>query len=363
MPTITELFGIRTMLSPAVSLHEDLDPWPFVEMFQSSPNRKTVMGDIVSWDREDFTRELAPFGDQEAAAIRLHKNDRQLLTLPMAQIRIERFIPAHRVWVSERGLGDEAAPGAANEIRRAGRHLENAVRRSAEFISSQVMVNPAGVTVNPTVVPGSQVTFTLDFAIPDSNAAAPWSTVTTEIVSNTELLAFKDTTINVSGMNPSLAIFNNTVADYLFRNDQIEAWLLRTEPGIRFLNQIGPGGDRGAQQTSGVMAFGGIAGIKDWWQFDHGFQNVGGAFTKYIATDHMLIGPGGGPTLGWAEGFQAIPNVAIGAEAMPMISTRPGAVTYSVLEPDPVGIKIIRAYSFIPTVFIPEAWRLIDTTP
>ena len=362
MGTLKEIFGVRSLMAPAVSLFEDLEPWPLVELFMSGIEGERIEGNEVRWDREDMTRELAPFTDIDAGSIALFGNDRDHYQVPMASIRVKRFIPGRKVWIDERGLGSLKAD-ASQHVRRAMRHLENAMRRSAEFLCSQALFNPTGISVTPTNVPGSEVSFDVDFSIPSSTATTSWATETTGIVSDAELLGMIDTTINVSGMTPQLMIMNSTGANMIWLNDAIEAWLQTTPEGVRTLNKVGPGGVMGVKKTAFPNTFGGIAGIGEWWQLDHGYQNIGGSFTKYLSTDNFVMGPGPGPTLGFGQGLNVVPTNAIGSDGLDMVDVRPGPVTYAILKEDPVGIEIIRKWDFIPVVLLPEAWRRIDPTP
>lgn len=360
MGTLEEVFGVENLMSPAVSLFGEPEPTPIAGWFKNGVRRE-VMGDVVRWDREDFSRAIAPFGSQMAPAIRLFPQDRDHLIVPLAQVRIERFLDAKKIFVTHRGLG-ELQPNAPSEISRALGDLQNRGRRAEEYLCAELLFNQGGATVNSTNVPGSTVTFSLDFAITDVDATASWATETTAILSTTELLGAIDTHIQNSGTVPGRAVHNIDVFNHLITNDQVEAWFQTTPQGVALVSRPDVAAPVG---VSPFNIAGGLAGIPNWLNLNHGYLNDGGSFTKYIANDYLLLLPDTDMIFGWAQGMEVVPSVAIGAAdaAAAGFDVRPGPIMYAIHEFDPPGVRLVYASSFAPTILLPEACTLIDTTP
>lgn len=361
MANIEEIFAPRTLMG-MVSLFGMEGNTPVTDWFRNG-RRKDVVGNAVDWDREDFSRSLGPFGSQKAPAIRLFPQDRDNIHIPLAHIRMERTLLAQEIMIERRGLG-ELVPNAEQEVARAVRDLVQRGQRSIEFVCSELLFNQTGATINSTTVPGSQVTWTLDFGTGDFDAAAAWSTIGTNILSSTELFAAMDQLTQNSGLEAGRAVHNRTVQDYLVLNTQVQSWFQTVPTAPQIVS-----GDQLAAQVAGATPFnmaGGLGGIPSWIRLDHGYVPDGGSFTKFLSTDFTILLPTSDDILGFAEGHQVIPTEIIGGENLGSVATlsdAAGPVVYAVLQPDPVAVKLVYAHSFIPTIFVPEAVVIIDTTP
>lgn len=355
MATLEQAFGIRNMLAD-VGLFGETPETPILDMYRAGTT-KEVEGTSVEWDREDFDRALAPFGSVEAPAIRQFGQNRDLFVTPMADVSIDRFLSAQKIFVDQRGNG-ELRPNAEAMINRAVVTLRNKGLRVAEYMAAELIFNKTGLTVDSTTVPGSDVTFTIDPGTTDVNASASWATAGTDILGDIRSAA--DTHVQNCGMEAARALHNRDVLGYLTNNTDIQGWFQRTTEGIDFIRNSGP-------SRNALQAQGGLASVPGWFQHDHGYVPEGGSFTKFIANDFLALLPETNSFLGFAQGGIAIPPTAIGRSevgaAAGEVDVVFGPVTYAIWQEEPLGVRIIHKWRFICVILLPECVTLLDTTP
>lgn len=362
MATLEQVFSPQNLIAQVSAFGEESNAaTPIADMFQRGV-RKTVFGTTVTWDREDYSRAIAPFGSDLAPSIRRFAEDRAQKVRGIAQVRISRTITAKEIFVHRRALG-ELAPNAEAEVARHVRALTYEMRRAREYYCAELIANKTGATINAANIPGSTATFSHDPVTKDFTANAAWSTAGTKILSGSlELTKAIEDYLSNCGLTPSRALINMALHRMLMGNTEVQAWFQHLQIGTA-LAATGLGFGEGG----GFGLGGGLAGIPNWLRFDHGYKNSGGSFTKYFANDYAILLPPTDDIFGFAEGYDVIPEKAIGAGTSPneLASLSPaGMFVYAYLESyDPVSIKLVGVDNFAPEILFPEAVMIIDPTP
>jgi hypothetical protein len=241
------------------------------------------------------------------------------------------------------------------------RDLVKAIRKTIEYACARSLAG--SLVVSPATIPGSQVTFTVTYAVNTYTAAASWATAGTGILSS-ELPALKRDHLQTSGMLGRQVIADGTVIGHIYANTQVQAFL-QNMLGERFA---------GAGVVMQGAAFDSFAlGDLAWASNEAGYVPQGGSYTKYMpATDNLFLLPADGElrdVLGMALGRGFVPAIgpevssaeAAGAQWMPAPSR--GYYSYAVRSMNPPGVQVFTGWVGLPLVMFPAGVTLADVIP
>lgn len=357
--TIESLFGVEN-LKTLVRLFEGESEKgkKFTNLFRNA-GIDSQRGEVVDLDNLTFGRGLAPFGLVSSPAIERPRIAIGLKKATWLEINIEKKVPLQKVidqrYPGESVLMPSASKWLADEIKDALGQID----RSVEYVSSQVLMNESGATINSSTVPGTEIVDTLDWGLTEVNATTAWSTVSTKIDS-VEIPIIRDAALAASGEDLGMAIYASGSAgaeQYLKQNSEIGDLYTGTPAGLALLNR----GD--------FSALGPVGGIPMWERYDRGYKNSGGSFTKWIANDRILFLPPESEhsrILSMAEGYIAIPDlpqVVRMGNISGSADEATGVVAYAELTTNPFAITVRFLYRFLPVVRDPAAPVLFDPTP
>lgn len=346
MATMQEAFGVRN-LNRVVETFGDNSPNRFLSSF-FAPD--PTDGEIYEWDELTFPRDLAPITGPDAPSknrVELEKTHR---TTTLAHMKLNKRINGRKVFLMERGVG-ALRPEAEATVAREIKDMRNSMEKTIEYLCAKAF--KGSIAVSAANIADSDVTFTVTYAVQTMTATTSWATASTKILSAAaELPKIKDDYAKKVGFPVKLAIFNQSVANYLLGNTEIQGWVQNTQRGIE------------------IFDIGHIAHMSDidWTQYDGNYKPVGGAVTKFIADDDAIFLPEAGNRaeyLRMALGKGMVPQAAIGGEKDMLMSPAPGSgwYSYATVETDPVVLKVILGWVGLPIIVYPDIVLVADTTP
>lgn len=297
-----------------------------------------VVKDVARWNEASYSREPAPFIGKRSPAKVIEGLNFIARSLVIADIRIaSNPIPIDEL-TSERA--------AQNALAMENRDKRGRVRTARELLAWQTL--KGSVAINPTTVPGSQVTFAFTQAITSLSPAASWATAGTKIAS-TELDRLHTTYHDANGLEARRLIMDNNVKKYLRTNTEVKENHNTDTTREKRGTVMGPDGE--SFQWEGLDC-----------DVTRAKYSKDGTLTKYLGDDGLIALPADSElplVLGRAEGFGAIPKMAIGAadspSAMGGLAPNAGEYSYAYLIPEPAAVVLVFGWRGLYVLTWPEA--------
>lgn len=331
-----------------------------LNLFRSSARSLDVSeDDEAKWESRRHSRTLPPAGSPDAPSIGRSKSNASRESTPLISIAFHRYIRLRHFLYRERDLGS-LRPNAEARL---GRLILDGVRelaRAANF-ACMTILTPGGVVVGPTTMPGSEESYTYNYAAIGTNAltVAAGNTVknpATLFLSGDHVGSIgniRDEFEGLCGMPPGLFIARGAFYRGVRGNTEFKDWL-RGHPTARDFVERARMGD----------ALMDVEGIREWLQWDEFYTTEAGTVSPTVtrayylpAEDAIVLPPRENleDTLGWAEGLIDVPDSAYGFEGSAIQragSVREGMTIYAypAPDPDPPRLKVVFRYQFVPVV-------------
>lgn len=357
LDALTEIIGVETIGGMVTEMAEDMATgFPAVALFeefgQELDRGEDAQGnDIVVWDREINTRDMPAMGTPDAPSIRTKGPASGQRFEAMAHVAIHDVIPL-KALMRTRATGELRA-NAARQIEKRVRKLVDKALRAKNFFAARIMT-PAGVVMNSTNFPDSDISYTLQAPEIATNAIVSAQSIadpTTRFFSGTyqgSLHSIADALNNNAAYEPGCVIGRRKFSTALRGLDEI--------------NELVAGSALVAQQLrTGPLgaAFNGIGNVENWMLWEQFFHTLSGSVNptktpaKYLPEEDDIIAlpplEALSNVLGWARGSVIVPEEALGfgGEIAEMGGEVEGLAVYAYIpDPDPVSLKIVCRASF-----------------
>jgi len=309
-------------------------------------------GHSVQWEEVEFSRSLAPITGYESPHTQARRLGFKQRASPMVMVKVYKDLPGSRVFL-DRAPGEDQADAAvviADELADA----VNLVQNTKEYLACGALLGK--IQVDPQRVPGSELSFELDFQVP-SFRSVDWSDPGA-LLRSRELRRLKRRYKDGSGQRAGQLFVDQSVEGQLVKNREVSGFA-KEALGRKVLQ--GP--------THGkATAWSGLAGLG--WNFVDGtYQPEGGAVTSYWPADTALVLPEEKrlkKVLGWAEGPVFVPLgpvVAPAAQALSLVAETRGHYAYARLRDDPLGIRLYVGWYGLPVVLDPQSLLRVNVRP
>ena len=348
---LDDLLSVDTLTGMIKTFSEQGDNRSCSTLFAQSGRPLIPLGDSVSWDEVEFSRHLAPVtgADSPHSRARLMKTRRRSST--MAYIKAYKDLPSGHLFLNRAPGSDTADAEAvlATELE----DLANLIANTKEFLACGALTGM--IDVNPLSVPGSELSFKVEFGNVTAQTVMVWSDKATKIRS-VELIRLKQLFKDTSGLRAEIAITEPGVEGYLVANDEVREFA--KEPlGAQILRNLNLTGANPQWENLGGLS----------WRFTDGtFKPEGGPVTRYFPDGKVLVLPGEArmaQVLGWAEGIVHVPAGPVYGDA-PRATTNirelRGSYAYAEIRTDPMGIRIYAGWHGLPVVLNPNAVLVFD---
>lgn len=296
----------------------------------------TASGNTVSWQRWDFSRDVAEVVPYNAKGQNVDLRVRTKKTAPAPTLREKKEIPgSHMQWLSSpsdptRAMGQQEVDGELKD-------LVNRVYRRHELWRSQIFTGTltftqAGHTITVAIgIPAAQL---------DATVAASWATAATDII--TDLRVAKAAVEASAGVSPDTLLCSPEVIGYLLNNTAI-CNLLSDDA-------------KDELRSAGIARIPGI----DLDVIEYGGGYVPSAtktFTRFVAAHSCVLFPSDPAKSGFGLIKCSSPDKRAG-EAHRGLFMAP----WEDVEP-PAGVWVHAEYTGLPICRHPESiYRFIDTT-
>ncbi|MGE0713694.1 MAG: major capsid protein [Planctomycetota bacterium] len=348
---LDDLLAVDTLTGMIKTFSEQGDNRSCTALFARNGRPLIPLGDAASWDEVEFSRHLAPVTGEESPHTRANLLKTTKRSSTMAYVRLYKDLPASHLFLNRAPGSDmsDAEAILATELL----DLANLIANTKEFLACGALLGL--IDVNPATVPGSEISFKVDFGNAMAQAMASWADKATPLRSS-ELIELKRKFKEQSGLSAEIAITEPGVEGWLVANDELRQFakeplaLMIIENAT--LEGVNPQWER-------------LAGLS--FRFTDGtYKPQGGPVTRYFPAGKVLVLPGVprlNQVLGWAEGKVYVPAGPVygdAARATSMIREMRGSYAYAEVRTDPMGIRIYAGWHGLPVVLNPNAVMVFD---
>jgi hypothetical protein len=351
---LDNLLSVDTLTGLIKTFAEQGDNRSCTALFARVGRPLIPLGDSASWDELEFSRHLAPVTGEDSPHSRARLLKTRKRSSTMAYVKAYKDLPASHLFLNRAPGSDmsDAQAILATELQ----DLANLIANTKEFLATGALLGL--IDVNPATVPGSEVSFTVDFKNAKLAALASWADKATKIRSE-EMLRVKQAFRDQSGLMAEIGITEPSVEGMLVKNDELREFA--KEPlGIAVIRNLNLQGTNPQWDV--------LAGLS--LRFTDGtYKPEGGPVTRYFPAGKLLVLPGEerlNQVLGWAEGKVYVPAGPVYgdvARATSMIRELRGSYAYAEVRTDPMGIRIYAGWHGLPVVLNPNAVLVYDVAP
>jgi len=355
VPYLAELVKQRTPMS---------SPGPFTQLFRMG-GVDEVDGDRVLYEKRRYDRKLAAVRAVDGESFTKKMPDRKVVEQGLIHMTSKRILTPKELYLTA-GVGTFLRSNVSSLVVDAVEQIKGEIFRGVEYVCGDLIQNPAGVNLsgtNTAFPAGANTlsdTLTIEGNLQEFTVGAGWDVSSTEILSGTSQLTDAIRKMEENGHEAFHAIHQRSVAKAIVRNIETKEWL--TANGgitVEYFKQAVNAAAR--RQGDNADAFSpsvwsGIAGIPSWLDWDHGYENSAGAFTRHMASDKLILLPRElRRVLGLAEGFSFIPNnvqvFGDAEQAADLFRAARGLQVFAYRSIDDTGnIHIVGRYTFAPMV-------------
>jgi len=348
---LDDLLSVDTLTGMIKSFAEQGDNRSCSALFSQSARPLLPLGDSASWDEVTYSRHLAPVSGPDSPHTRAKRLGTRKRSSTMAWVKAYKDLPSSHLFLN-RAPGSNMADAEAvlaTELE----DLANLIANTREFLACGALLGR--ILVSPQTVPGSDISFQVDFGNLQSQAQNPWNDPATKIRSD-ELIRLKRVYKDASGLRAEIGITEPGVEGWLVQNNEVREFA--KEPlGVAILRNLNLTGTNVQWDSLGGLS----------WRFTDGtYKPENGPVTRYFPAGRLLVLPASARltnVLGWAEGKVHVPAGPVfgdAARAVSMIRELRGAYAYAEIRTDPVGVRIYAGWHGLPVVLNPSAVLVYD---
>lgn len=346
---VESTFGVRTLTTSVRTFDTKSQDSFFTDKFRKGRPLRPE-GRKVEWDEIRLTRALAPVVGLTSPAPKTGQINRQNRDSAMMLVKLSRDILWDRLFL-DRHAG-ELKPNAKAVIMDELADMTNQLAKTREYAAAQVL-KTGGLVVNAANIPGSDQTFTLDFAVNTYAKNAAWSTAGTSIWSD-EIPRLLANTVAASAIPAKTLIVDDITARYILANTEVQKFGATTNLAKEFLGQSAVP-ELSANGLLDQVNIGGMNMVIN----PYGYDNTGSNFTRWLEQDKAIALPADPllpGVLGWAEGQHPVPSQLWGqAGDVGIDMLGPGPVAWAKRKDDPMVVTLYLASYFLPVILFPEA--------
>ncbi len=348
---LDDLLSVDTLTGMIKTFTEQGENRSCTALFSRAGRPLIPLGDSASWDEVEFSRHMVPVAGPDSPHTRARLLTTRKRASTMAYIKAYKDLPAGHLFLNRAPGSDMADAEAvlASELE----DLANLIANTKEFLATGALLGV--IDVNPATVPGSELTFKVEFGNKTAQALKAWSDKTTMIRSD-EVLRIQQIFKDQSGLQAVIAITEPAVEGYLVKNDEVREFA-KEALGLTILQNLNPNGVNPAWET--------LAGLS--LRFTDGtYRPEGGPVMRYFPSGKIVVLPAEarlGQVLGWAEGKVFVPGGPVygdAARATSMIRELRGSYAYAEVRTDPMGVRIYAGWHGLPVVLNPNAVMVYD---
>ncbi len=351
---MSDLLSVNTLTGLIKSFADQADNRAATDLFRKHGRPLLPLGDSVSWEELKYGRHLAPVSGPESPHTRARRLGVAKRSSAMATIKVYKDLPASYLFLS-RAPG-QSAQDAEMLLTVELEDMANLIANTKEYLATGALVGK--VVVNPQAIPGSDLTFEVDFGNHATKAQKSWADPGTAIRSD-ELPHLKKLYKDEAGHSAEIVLGSTGIESYLVKNPDVRE-LIKESLGAQVLQNL---------PINGVSpAFERVASMR--WRFVDGvYRPEGGAVTSYFPNDTLVVLPGEGKlpqVLGYAEGRVHVPGGGPFAKpeaALDMIKELRGYYAYAELRTDPLGVRVFAGWTGLFVVLCPSAVMNFKVTP
>ncbi len=288
----------------------------------------TARWDIISPGREKGTFRIP---GEPATVVELTRLAQRTATCILMLLE-KSLDEATLAWL--RMAGEEDVNSARAHITEEQYDLDRRIQYTKEWTIWQALTG--SLTIDQ-----DNLKLSIDYGLDASHkptASASWATAATDIPA--DIRAWKALIYEDSGYQPAEAYCNETVMEYMIKNDNVGDLL-----GDYVLKEQ-------LAQEGYIKRFMGL----DWHVYDAGYM-VGDTFTNFIADDTVIIVPAEKVYGRLQVGTQEIPT------GFSSVEKAYGKFSYAATQPNPPGVDLFVGENFLPVILIPGAVVCADVTP
>ncbi len=344
--SLDDLLSVDTLTGVVKTFADQADNRSCTNLFAKFARPLLPAGESVGWDEVMFSRHLAPVAGPESPHTQAKRLGVKKRASAMAHIKVYKDLPASHLFL-------QRAPGTnlqdAEAILTAElEDLANLIANTKEYLSCGALMGV--IEVNPQKVPGSDVTFKVDFEVPLEAAAASWADQATQIRSK-EIGRIKQLYQDQSGLRAQIVITEPKVEGYLTTNPDVRE-LAKDGLSLTILQNL---------EHQGISPQWAMLGGFNFRFTDGVYKPEGGVVTRYFEEDHLIVLPAEPrlpQVLGWAEGKVYVPSGPIFGStqgATGLIREMRGSYAYAEVRTDPMGVRVYAGWHGLPLVISPTS--------
>ena len=351
---LDDLLSVETLSGLIQTFVDQAENRSCSALFSRAARPLFPLGDSATWDEIEFSRHLAPVSGPDSPHTRTKRLGRRKRTSAMAMVKVYKDLPAPHLFLNRAPGADTADAEAV--LTAELEDMANLIANTKEFLACGALLGK--IDVNPQLVPGSDVSFTVEFGNFEAQAQNSWADPVTKIRS-AELIRLKRLFKDQSGMRAEVGVTEPTVEGYLVQNDEIREFAKEPLGDVILRNLTLTGVNPQWERLAGLS-----------WRFTDGtYKPEGGPVTRYFPADHVLVLPAEQrlqQVLGWAEGKVHVPSgpvISAPEAATSMLTELRGSYAYAKVRDDPVGIRVYAGWYGLPVVLNPNAVMVFRVVP
>ena len=140
-------------------------------LFSRAARPLLPLGESATWDELEFSRHLAPISGPESPHTRAKRLGRRKRTSAMAMVKVYKDLPAPHLFLNRAPGADTADAEAV--LTAELEDMANLIANSKEFLACGALLGR--IEVSPQTVPGSDVSFTVEFGNFQGQAQDSWA--------------------------------------------------------------------------------------------------------------------------------------------------------------------------------------------
>lgn len=370
--TLTDILGAEELIAAVDQFRAVAKPLPYHSLFLKG-QKGEVKARTARFEQNVRPRGLGAIRSRQSRPYRVRRAQRKFKRIEVMTTSVSTPLRTDELF-EEAAIG-QLVPDADIIVASAIKDVLSMVYRAVEKVCADVLTSANGVTVNPTIFPGSNQAFSYAFPINEITAGAKWDVAATKVFSGNNQLYDAVRLLESNGYKARHFITSGAPIKALIGNTEAQGWFQNNGAiSLQAVQDFARGiGNGSIQDQSDYFnepnAFDGVAGIKKWHSWDHNFKNDGGVVTNFHPDTVGLLLPDEFDFLGFAEGFGYVPTgkaatnaLGLTANVADLLRQQKGVTVYVLMDPyPPFDIEIVATFTFVPAVLDENAVVALKT--